>query len=170
MDPTNLRYALNFRNWNFSKSYISQPSHKEAKNQFLTKTAIKRLWIQLTHKYGKHTLHLPSKVTAIQKNDICQIQIANLVEKKREEFEKARKRTRTSSKCPFSHLLSTNKISYLQKSRVNYWKKNKREGELMIFVTLGVFSKIQKSLRAKKNISQTYVKYENWENHLPNLP
>lgn len=31
----------------------------------------------------------------------------------------------------------------------------------MIFVTLGVFSKIQKSLRAKKNISQKYVKYEN---------
>lgn len=84
---------------------------------------------------------------------------ANLVEKKkREEFKKARKRTRTSSKCPFSHLLSTNKISYSQKAESIIEKK---EGELMIFVTLGVFSKIQKSLRAKKNISQKYVKYEN---------
>ena len=83
---------------------------------------------------------------------------ANLVEKKREEFKKARKRTRTSSKCPFSHLLSTNKISYSQKAESII---EKREGELMIFVTLGVFSKIQKSLRAKKNISQKYVKYEN---------
>ena len=86
---------------------------------------------------------------------------ANLVEKKREEFKKARKRTRTSSKCPFSHLLSTNKISYSQKAESIIEKKEKREGELMIFVTLGVFSKIQKSLRAEKNISQKYVKYEN---------
>ena len=80
------------------------------------------------------------------------------MKKKREEFKKARKRTRTSSKCPFSHLLSTNKISYSQKAESII---EKREGELMIFVTLGVFSKIQKSLRAKKNISQKYVKYEN---------
>ena len=80
------------------------------------------------------------------------------LKKKREEFKKARKRTRTSSKCPFSHLLSTNKISYSQKAESII---EKREGELMIFVTLGVFSKIQKSLRAKKNISQKYVKYEN---------
>ena len=107
----------------------------------------------------KNTLNLPSKVTAIRNITFVKYEFANLVEIKREEFKKARKRTRTSSKCPFSHLLSTNKISYSQKAESIIEKK--REGELMIFVTLGVFSKIQKSLRAKKNISQKYVKYEN---------
>ena len=97
-------------------------------------------------------------MTAIRNITFVKYELANLVEIKREEFKKARKRTRTSSKCPFSHLLSTNKISYSQKAESII---EKREGELMIFVTLGVFSEIQKSLRAKKNISQKYVKYEN---------
>ena len=83
---------------------------------------------------------------------------ANLVEKKERNSKRRGKEREHPQNAPFH-------ISY-QPTRSRIHKKaesiiEKREGELMIFVTLGVFSKIQKSLRAKKNISQKYVKYEN---------
>ena len=68
--------------------------------------------------------------------------------KKKRGIQKGEEKNENILKMPlFSHLLSTNKISYSQKAESII---EKREGELMIFVTLGVFSKIQKSLRAKE--------------------
>ena len=75
---------------------------------------------------------------------------ANLVEKKREEFKKARKRTRTSSKCPFSHLLSTNKISYSQKKQSQLLKKEQKRGRINDICYFGCFLKNSKITQSKE--------------------
>ena len=84
-----------------------------------------------------------SKITFVK------YRFANLVEKKREEFKKARKRMRTSSKCPFSHLLSTNKISYSQKAESIIEKKEER-GRINDICYFGCFLKNSKITQSKE--------------------
>ena len=81
--------------------------------------------------------------------------------KKKERNSKRRGKEREHPQNAPFHISYQPTRSRIHKKQSQLLKKKKREGELMIFVTLGVFSKIQKSLRAKKNISQKYVKYEN---------
>lgn len=81
--------------------------------------------------------------------------------KKKERNSKRRGKEREHPQNAPFHISYQPTRSRIHKKQSQLLKKKKREGELMIFVTLGVFSKIQKSLRAEKNIPQKYVKYEN---------
>ena len=125
MDPTNLRYALNFRNWNFSKSYISQPSHKEAKkNQFLTKKSDKEIMnpinSQIWEKYSAPAIKSDHNTNIT----FVKYRFAILVEKKERNSKRRGKEREHPQNAPF-HISYQPTRSRIHKKQSQLLKKER---------------------------------------------